>query len=265
VLIDSHAHLDSPAFNGDRDQVLTRARKQGVSAIINVGVDLESSRASLHIVQRYPDIFTAVGFHPNRASEMRDGDLSLLGELAGNSKVVAIGEIGLDFYRKSTPRQRQLEVFQQQLDLAVELGLPVVIHCRNAHKEVLNVVTPWAKPALRSAGYSYGWGVIHCFSGNIMLARRYIELGFLISLPGSITYPSAGDKIEVARELPLDKLLVETDSPFLAPQLHRGQRNEPAYVSLVVDKIAEVRQVPAETVAQATAQNAINLFHLPGN
>lgn len=265
MLIDSHAHLDLPAFNGDRDQVLTRARKQGVSTIINVGVNLESSRASLHIAQRYPDIFTAVGFHPNRASEMREGDLSLLAELAGNSKVVAIGEIGLDFYRKSSPRQRQLEVFQQQLDLAAELGLPVVIHCRNAHKEALDIIAPWTKSISRSAGYSRGLGVMHCFSGNVMLAQRYIKLGFLISLPGSITYPSARDKVEVAQELTLDKLLVETDSPFLAPQLHRGQRNEPSYVSLVVNKIAEVRQVPAETVAQATAQNAIDLFHLPGN
>lgn len=265
MLIDSHAHLDLPAFNGDRDQVLTRARKQGVSTIINVGLDLESSQASLYIAQRYPDIFTAVGFHPNSASEIREGDLSLLGELAGNSKVVAIGEIGLDFYRKSSPRQRQLEVFQQQLNLAAELGLPVVIHCRNAHKEVLDTISPWVKSISRSTGYSHGLGVMHCFSGNVMLAQRYIKMGFLISLPGSITYPSARDKIGVARELSLDKLLVETDSPFLAPQLHHGQRNEPSYVSLVVDKIAEVRQVPAEIVAQATAQNAINLFHLYGN
>jgi len=265
MLIDSHAHLDAPEFNGDRDQVLTRARKQGVSTIINVGVDLESSRASLHIAQCYPDIFTTVGFHPNIAHEMKEGDLSLLRELAGNSKVVAIGEIGLDFYRKSSSRQRQLEVFQQQLDLAAELGLPVVIHCRNAHKEVLDIVVPWAKSISHSTGYSHGLGVIHCFSGNVMLAQRYIKLGFLISLPGSLTYPSARDMLEVAQKLTLDKLLVETDSPFLAPQLHRGQRNEPSYVSLVVNKIAEVRQVPAETVAQATAQNAINLFRLPSN
>ena len=137
MLIDSHAHIDLPAFNDDRDQVLARAREQGVNAIINVGVDLESSRASLHIAQHYPDIFTAIGFHPNRASVMKESDLGLLGELVGNPRVVAIGEIGLDFYRKSSPRQRQLEVFQQQLDLAAKLGLPVVIHCRDAHKELL--------------------------------------------------------------------------------------------------------------------------------
>ena len=265
MLIDSHAHLDMPAFNGDRDQVLTRARKQGGSAIINVGVNLESSRASLNIAQRHPNIFTTVGFHPNSAYEMKEGDLNLIGELAENSKVVAIGEIGLDFYRKSSPRQRQLEVLQQQLNLAAELGLPVVIHCRNAHKEVLDIIAPWAKSISRSDGYNYGLGVMHCFSGNMMLAQSYTKMGFLISLPGSITYPSARDKVEVAQKLPLDKLLVETDSPFLAPQIHRGQRNEPSYVSLVVNKIAEVRQIPADTVAQTTAQNAINLFHLPAN
>jgi TatD DNase family protein len=193
---------------------------------------------------------------------MKKGDLSLLSELAGNPKVVAIGETGLDFYRKSTPHQRQLEAFQQQIGLATELGLPIIIHCRNAHREVLDIVVPWAKSVSCSAGYSHGLGVIHCFSGNMVLAQQYINLGFMISLSGSLTYPSARDMREVVQKLPLEKLLVETDSPFLAPQLHRGQRNEPSYVPLVVNKIAEVRQVPVETVAQATAQNAINLFHL---
>ena len=263
MLIDSHAHIDMPEFNRDRDQVLARARQQGVSVIINVGVDLASSRVSLKIAQRSPDIFTTVGFHPNSTHKMKEGDLSLLGELAGNSRVVAIGEIGLDFYRKSSPRQRQLEVFQQQLELAAELGLPVVIHCRNAHKEALDIITPWAKSISHSAGYSHGVGVMHCFSGGMKLAQRYIELGFMISLAGPVTYPSAREGVEVARELPLDKLLVETDSPFLAPQLHRGRRNEPSYVSLIVDKIAQIRNISADLVAQTTAQNAIRLFRLP--
>lgn len=265
MLTDSHAHINLPAFNGDRDQVLARARKQGVSTIINVGIDLESSRESVHIAQSHPDIFTTVGFHPNNAHKMKEGDLSLLGELAGNPRVVAIGETGLDFYRKSSPRHRQLEAFQQHLDLAARLGLPVVIHCRNAHKEVLDIITPWAESNSHAAGYDNGLGVIHCFSGDVILAHHYISLGFLISLPGSLTYPSAHDMLEVAQELALDKLLVETDSPFLAPQRYRGQRNEPSYVSLVVDKIAEVRQVPADTVARATSQNAANLFHLSSN
>ena len=193
---------------------------------------------------------------------MIDGDINKLAKLAEDSKVVAIGETGLDFYRKSSPRQRQLEVFQEQLGLAVELGLPVIIHCRQAHKEVLNILTRWAKSVSSSVSER---GIIHCFSGDLELAQRYFELGFLVSLPGSITYPTARDLIEVARELPLDKLLVETDSPFLAPQLHRGRRNEPSYTPLVVNRIAQIRGIPAETVAQATTKNAIRLFSLPNS
>ena len=196
---------------------------------------------------------------------MAEGDLGALTELARDSRVVAIGEIGLDFYRKSSPRQCQLEVFQQQLDLATRLGLPVVIHCRQAHQEVLSILTHWVKSTPALAGNADKLGVMHCFSGNTELAWRYIELGFLISLAGPVTYPKAFDRVEVARQLPLDKLLVETDSPFLTPQLHRGQRNEPSYVSLVVDRIAQIRQIPAETVAQATTQNAVELFHLPSS
>lgn len=260
MLIDSHTHLDLSAFNKDRDEMLRRARQQGVSPIISIGIDLKSSRASLQISQNNPDIFTAVGFHPNSASEMKEGDLNLLRELANEPKVVAIGEIGLDYYRKATPRQRQIEALQQQLALAAELDLPVVIHCRNAHNELPDILTTWVKSRQTNGN---GLGVIHCFSGDVRLARRYIELGFLISLPGSVTYPSARDQSAVAKELPLDKLLVETDSPFLAPQLHRGQRNEPSYLPLIVNRIAELRQIPAETVAQATAQNAVKLFNLP--
>jgi len=259
MLVDSHAHIDMPIFSNDRDQVLARAHRQGVRAIVNAGSDLQSSRSSLQITQHYPDVFIAIGFHPNRAAIMREGDIKLLAELAGNPKVVAIGETGLDFYRKTSPRQRQLEVFQQQLELAAELSLPVIIHCRQAHEEVLNILAQWVK----SSGNKRG--VMHCFSGDMKLARRYIELGFMISLAGPVTYPSARDGVEVARELPLDKLLVETDSPFLAPQLHRGRRNEPSYVSLIVDRIAQLRGIPTELIAQATAQNAINLFRLPNS
>jgi len=263
-MIDSHAHIDFPDFNHDREEVLARARQQGVEAIITVGTDLSSSRVSLQIARQHPGVFTAVGFHPHQASQLQKGDLSQMAELADDSKVVAVGEIGLDFFRRLSHRQRQAEAFQQQLDLAAELRLPVIIHCRNAHKEVLEILSRWVESISPSRGDSRGLGVIHCFSGDARLAERYIELGFLISLPGSVTYPSARDKAAVARQIPLDKLLVETDSPFLAPQLHRGQRNEPSFIALIVDKIAQIRGVPLETVARTTAENAVNLFHLPG-
>jgi len=262
LIIDSHAHIDLPAFSKDREQVLARAREQGVSGIINVGLNLESSKESIKLAKDNPDIFAAVGFHPSEASGMMDGDINKLAKLAEDSRVVAIGEIGLDFYRKSSPHQRQLEVFQKQLDLAAELGMPVIIHCRQAHKEVMDILTHWVKsaPTPRSER-----GVIHCFNGDNKLARNYIELGFFLSLTGAVTYPSARDLIEVARELPLDKLLVETDSPFLAPQLHRGRRNEPSYIPLVVNRIAQIKGTSAEMVAQATKQNAIHLFRLPNS
>jgi len=222
-----------------------------------------SSRVSLQIARQHPGVFTAVGFHPHQASLLQEGDPSQLAALARDAKVVAIGEIGLDFFRRLSPHQHQVEAFQQQLDLAAELGLPVIIHCRNAHKEVLDILSRWVESISPSASNNRRLGVIHCFSGDARLAERYMELGFLISLPGSVTYPSARDKVAVARQIPLDKLLVETDSPFLAPQIHRGKRNEPSYIPLIVAKIAQIKEVPAETVAQATAENTVRLFHLP--
>ncbi len=260
MLIDSHAHIDLPEFNKDRDQVLERARQQGVRAVINVGLDAESSRKSLEMAKKYDDVFVAVGFHPHEASKMKEGDLESLAELSRDSRVVAIGEIGLDFYRNLSPRQSQLEVFQKQLDLAVELDLPVVVHCRQAHKEVYDILRAWVKA---NPADNRRRGVIHCFSGDIVMARRYIELGFYISLAGSVTYPSAGELVGVARELPLDRLLLETDAPFLAPQAHRGKRNEPAYMVSTAERVAEIRQAPMEVVAEAAARNTIELFRLP--
>jgi TatD DNase family protein len=259
LLIDSHAHIDLAEFNKDRDQVMARARERGLGAVINVGLDAESSRKSLEMAKKYEDVFVAVGFHPHEAARMKEGDLKSLADLSGDSRVVAIGEIGLDFYRNLSPRPSQLEVFKKQLDLAVELGLPVVVHCRQAHKEVYDILSGWVKNTPANSKR----GVIHCFSGDIDMARRYIELGFYISIAGSVTYPSAGELVEVARELPLDRLLLETDAPFLAPQAHRGKRNEPAYVALTAEKVAQVRQVPTEVVADAAAQNTIELFRLP--
>jgi len=261
MLIDSHAHIDLATFDIDREQVFARARQGGIRAIINVGLDAESSRASLEMTKQYDDVFSTVGFHPHEASKMKDGDLKTLAELAQDDRVVAVGEIGLDFYRNLSARKSQEQAFKKQLDLAVELGLPVVVHCRNAHREVYKILSGWVKSTL-SAG-RLRRGVIHCFSGDIELAQRYIEIGFYISLAGSVTYPSAGELVQVAREIPLDRLLLETDAPFLAPQAYRGKRNEPAYVALIAEKVAQVREVPREKVAEEAAKNTISLFRLP--
>ena len=261
MLIDSHAHIDLDTFDRDREQVFARARQGGVRAIINVGLDLESSRASLDLAKQYDDVFSTVGFHPHDASKMRDDDLKALAELAQDDRVVAVGEIGLDLYRNLSSRRSQEEAFKKQLDLAVELGLPVVVHCRQAHKEVYKILSRWVRSTL-SAGRLWR-GVIHCFSGDVELAQKYIDIGFCISLAGSVTYPSAGELVQVAREIPLDRLLLETDAPFLAPQAYRGKRNEPAYVALIAEKVAQVREVPREVVAAAAAKNTISLFKLP--
>lgn len=261
MLIDSHAHIDLPTFDRDREQVLARARQGGVRVVLNIGLDLKSSRASLALARKYDDVFSTVGFHPHGASEMKDEDLKTLGELAQDDRVVAVGEIGLDFYRNLSSRKSQIEAFKKQLDLAVELGLPVVVHCRQAHQEVFNILSDWVRSTL-SAG-RLRRGVIHCFSGDVELALRYIDIGFYISLAGSVTYPSAGELLQVAREIPLDRLLLETDAPFLAPQAYRGKRNEPAYVALIAEKVAQVREVTREVVAGMAAENTISLFKLP--
>jgi TatD DNase family protein len=261
MLIDSHAHIDLATFDKDREQVFARARRGGVRVVINVGLDAESSRASLEMAKQYDDVFSTVGFHPHEASKMGAEDLKTLAELAQDDRVVAVGEIGLDFYRNLSSRRSQEKAFRRQLDLAVELGLPVVVHCRQAHREVFKILSAWVKSTL-SVGRRRR-GVIHCFSGDIELAQRYIDIGFYISLAGSVTYPSAGDLVQVAREMPLNRLLLETDSPFLAPQAYRGKRNEPAYVALIAEKVAQVREVPREKVAEAAAKNTISLFRLP--
>jgi TatD DNase family protein len=261
MLIDSHAHIHLATFDRDREQVFARARQGGVRAIINVGLDLESSRTSLKMAKQYDDVFSTVGFHPHEASKLKDDDLKALAELAKDERVVAVGEIGLDFYRNLSSRKSQAEAFEKQLDLAIELGLPVVVHCRNADREVFKIVSAWVKSTL-SVG-RLRRGVIHCFSGDVEMAQRYIEIGFYISLAGSVTYPSAGELVQVAREIPLDRLLLETDAPFLAPQAYRGKRNEPAYVALIAEKVAQARGVRRETVAEAAAKNTISLFKLP--
>ncbi|MFH0914493.1 MAG: TatD family hydrolase, partial [Chloroflexota bacterium] len=238
------------------------AAEKGVGVIINVGINIESSRVLLEMAHRHSNLFVAVGFHPNESFRMGEGDMKLLAELARDKKVVAIGETGLDFYRKKAHREQQLQAFKAQLDLARELSLPVIIHGRQAHEEIIEILRGWVK-SLPPGGT--GRGVVHCFNGDRALAQRYLDLGFYLSVTGTITYPSARDQAEVLKELPLERLMVETDCPFLAPQLYRGKRNEPAYVALVVEKIAQLKGIPVEKVAQATTENAVKLFRLPTN
>ncbi len=257
LLVDSHAHIDARIYNKDRDQVIARATEAGVRFIINAGLDLESSAASLKLAQKYAGVFVALGFHPHNAAKMKDGDLDKLAQLSQEPEVVAIGEIGLDFYRNLSPREAQIEAFEQQLELAQRLNLPVIIHCRNAQEEVFAILSQWA-------GCQRGnpVGVLHCFSGDRELAERYIALGFFISFAGPVTYPSS-NAAEIARDIPLDNLLIETDCPFLAPVPYRGKRNEPAFLPLVAERLGQIRGLSLDEVAENTAQNTLRLFRLP--
>lgn len=257
MLIDSHAHLDFSQFDRDRAQVLERAWAAGLVAIVNAGADLPSSRAGVELAQKQPRVYASVGIHPHDAKELTAEALAELESLARAPKVVAIGEIGLDFYRDLSPRAAQRKAFESQLALASRLNKPVIIHDRDAHAEVMAILRDWASTLARPEK-----GVLHCFSGDLEMAQQAVEMGFLISIAGPITYQNSRKLPEIAAALPLSRLLVETDCPYLAPHPHRGKRNEPAYVALVADAVARARGSSAHEVGGATTANAARLFGL---
>jgi len=252
-LIDTHAHLDGNRFADDLDAVVARAEANGVATILTVGCDLESSRAAMAIAARYPEIYAAVGIHPHDAVTVDADALAELRRLAETgTKVVAIGETGLDYYRDRSPRDRQREAFRVQIRLARELDLPLIIHDRDAHDDVVGI--------LREENAGAVGGVLHCFSGGMDMARHCLEMGFFISFPGTLTYPNNEPLRDVARALPIDVMLVETDCPYLAPQPWRGKRNEPAYVRATAETLAEIKGLTLEDVARVTSLNAFRLF-----
>ena len=255
-LTDTHTHLDFPHFDGDREQVIGQALAAGVGAIVDIGTDLASSQAAVALAEAYPQIYAAVGVHPHDAKTLTEETLEELGVLALHPKVVAIGEIGLDFFRDLSPRDKQRQAFQQQLALASEVGKPVIIHDRDAHSEVMAILRRWIEGGHQPAG------VLHCFSGDLAMAQEAIELGFYISIAGPVTFKNARRLRELVRQLPLEKLLVETDCPYLTPHPHRGKRNEPAYVKLVAQEVARIKEMSLEEIARITSNNAQALFAL---
>ncbi|MFC1993324.1 TatD family hydrolase [Chloroflexota bacterium] len=259
--IDTHAHLDMPHFKSDLSEVISRASHAGVSTIITVGTDLESSKKAAEAADSYPEVLAAAGFHPHEATMVAEADIAELAQIAKHPRVVAIGEVGLDFYRNRAPREAQLQVLRWQLELAVELNLPVIIHCRQAENDVLTLLRDWTSRHKRPEGDTRG--VIHCFSGDIDTARKYLDMDFFLSLGAYIGYPSSIQAHNVIRSIPPERLVVETDCPFLPPQSHRGKRNEPSYLPLTVKSLAEIRQVTPETVTRETTQAALHLFRLP--
>jgi len=255
VLVDTHAHLDIKQFGGDREEVIARAREEGVQIIVNASFDLPSSARSAQLAEQYPFIYALAGVHPHDAEDVPDDYLTRLGELAGRPGVVAIGEIGLDYYRDLSPRPVQQKIFREQLALCRDLDLPVVIHNRDAQGDLMDILK---KDGLGSRG-----GVIHCYSGSWEMARLCLAMGFYISIAGPVTFPNASKLKDIAAKLPLDRLLTETDCPFLTPQAKRGKRNEPAYVRYVVEEIAALRGMAPAELAASVIKNARAIFGLP--
>jgi TatD DNase family protein len=253
-LFDTHAHLHFPEFAGDLDAVLARARAAGVRRMVTIGTDVATSRAAAALAARKPDVWAAVGIHPHEAADADEAALTEIERLASAPRVVAIGETGLDFFRDRSPREAQTRAFTAQVALARRLGKPVLVHCRDAHAETLAL--------LAADGPLERGGIMHCFSGDVALARRCIELGLLVSLAGPVTYPKPGALPDVARAIPADRLVVETDCPFLPPQPYRGKRNEPAYLAITAARVAELRGEPLADLAGRMSENARALFRL---
>jgi len=258
AMFDSHAHLDVVEFDQDRDSVIDRALKMGVATIIVVGTDLKSSKKVVRLAEDRPEIKAAAGIDPSSAPGVTKADIAELSEIAASPEVVAIGEIGLDYYHGSSLKEAQQQTLRWQLDLAVKQQLPVILHCRKAEEDLLPLLRQWTTDTSKYEERLSG--VIHCFSGTTDTAREYLKMGFFISLGAYIGYPSSRRLAEVIRALPMEKILLETDCPYLPPQNHRGQRNEPAYLSLTVAALAEIRDVSMEVIARVTSENARNLF-----
>jgi TatD DNase family protein len=255
MLIDSHAHLEMKEFDSDREEVIKRAGEAGVDFIITVGTNLALSRKAVALAQGHENIYATIGIHPHDAAKIDKKTGEYLKELAQRQKIVAYGEIGLDFFRNISSREKQIEAFGLQLELAQELNLPVIIHDREAHEQTLKMVK----------ASSVRKGVFHCFSGDYAMAKQCIDLGFYISIPGVVTFDKAKTIQDVAGRVPLSSLLLETDAPYLTPVPHRGKRNEPSFIIHTAKKVAEIKKVCWEEVAQVTACNTMKLFGINTN
>jgi TatD DNase family protein len=260
TLVDTHAHLDMEEFDSDRLNVIYRAKEAGVKSIISVGIDLASSHEAINLSESNEVIFATVGLHPHNAKEVTQQNILEMEKLAKHPKVVAIGELGLDYHYQPVDADVQRRLMRRQLELANRLELPVIIHSREAEEDILPILIDWNSNDQRRRNQALG--VIHCFSGNLDIAQKYIEMGFYISLGAYIGYPSARHLYNVIRDIPLDKLLIETDCPFLPPQKYRGKRNEPSYILFTLQALADITGNTRETIARQTTENANQLFKL---
>jgi len=252
MLFDTHAHLDDDRFDKDRDETIIQCQRDGVELILNAGSNIETSVKAIALAKKYEFIYAAVGVHPHDAAEMDEETAGVLAALAGNRKVRAIGEIGLDYHYDLSPRDVQRQRFVEQIDLARQLKLPIIVHDREAHGDVMDI---FKKTRIKEVG-----GVLHSFSGSAEMALECIKLGLYISISGPVTFENARKTVEAVKQVPLDMLLIETDSPYLTPVPYRGKRNYPGYVRLVAEKIAEIKGISFEEVARQTLENGKRLF-----
>ncbi|WP_438435212.1 TatD family hydrolase [Gorillibacterium sp. sgz500922] len=252
MLTDSHAHLNAPEFDEDRAETIARAREAGVTRIVNIGFNRETIPSSLALAEAYDFIWTAVGWHPQDAKDMQPGDLEWIEELTRHEKVVAIGEIGLDYYWDTSPKDVQDRVFREQIRLARKVGKPIIIHNRDAHHDIVET--------LKQEKAAEVGGIMHCYSGSWETAKQCLDMNFYISFGGPVTFKNARQPKEVLAQVPLDRLLLETDSPYLTPHPFRGKRNESAHVRLVAEAAAELTGLSVEEIARITTENAIRLL-----
>lgn len=252
MLFDTHTHLDDEKFDVDRDELIASLKEQGISLLVNIGADMKSSKESVLLAEKYDFIYASVGVHPCDTKDFADDDLDKLEEMARHEKVVAIGEIGLDYYWDEPDREIQKEWFLKQLLLAKKLNMPYIVHDRDAHADTLEII--------KKAGYTNG--VMHCFSGSAQMAQEVIKMGMYVSLSGTVTFKNAKKAQEVAQSIPLDKLLIETDSPYLTPEPFRGKRNNSAHVRYTAEKIADIRGLSFDELAHITMENGKRFYNI---
>jgi TatD DNase family protein len=254
MLVDTHAHLDDERYNLDREEVIKRAKTAGIEYIVNVGTDKKSNEFSLKLSEKYDNIYTAIGIHPHNVRNINNDTFEEIEKLLTNKKVVAIGETGLDYFKNLSPKEEQEKVFRKLINLAVKYSLPLVIHSRDAHDEVVKILK-------QEKAVEVG-GVYHCFSGNKDVLRQILNLGFYVGIGGIITFPNANNLRELIKDIPLSRLVLETDCPYLAPQTKRGTRNEPAYLIEIAEKISYLLNLPLETISRWCGINSKYLFKL---
>lgn len=254
MLVDTHTHLNDEKFDIDRDEVINNAISNGVKIMINVGYNKKTIMETMKLIEEYEGIFGVIGWHPNDASEMESEDIALIEELTHHPKIVGIGEIGLDYYWDTVPKDIQQKVFREQINLAKKVKLPIIIHDREAHQDILDILK-------EEKAHEVG-GIMHSFSGSFEMAMECINMGFYISFSGPVTFKNAKKQKEVASKIPFNKILIETDSPYLTPEPYRGKRNQSAYVKYVAEKIAELRGIDISEVEEITTENAKKILNI---